>query len=85
MRTVQPSPLTIGCEVYKRLITQINTEFRVLLSTDNKKARIIGAGQLHKHIGTKKANKAFRKALLSDLDKYTFKCRSGLKIDFYTK
>ncbi len=36
-------------------------------------------------IGTELAEKALSKALLAGMDKYTFKLRRGLKLDFYSK
>jgi|GEM_PF-4847614 len=46
---------------------------------------LIGAGQLHKRIGTNWANKLAETALESQVTIYTKKLRRGVKVEFHSK
>ena len=49
------------------------------------KSRLIGGGQLPKHVGQENAFRAVLRALRSGEDKTTIKLRKYGRIDFYTK
>jgi len=48
-------------------------------------SHLIGAGQYHKVVGEKTAQKHFARVLEYQTDKYTFKVRNHLRIEFLQK
>jgi len=64
---------------------RINTDFVIRLTYQNKPSQLVGAGQLHKHIGIDWAIKLSDEALRSKLQVYTRKLRRGVKIEFHSK
>lgn len=50
-----------------------------------KKTQLIGAGQYHTLVTEKTAQRHFERVLQGDKDKYTFKVRNLLKIEFLIK
>ena len=50
-----------------------------------KNTHLIGAGQYHTLVTQKTAKKHFERVLEGDKDKYTFKVRNTLKIEFLIK
>lgn len=66
-----------------QMITLVNAEFKVRVKYDSEKRnRLIGAGQLPKHIGEELANKLSQEAIDSGLDLYTRKLRRGVRVEF---
>ena len=63
----------------------INKNFLIKITPTNGKDILVGAGQYHKHVGEELCLKHFQKVLAGGLDKYTFKLRRGLRIDFVGK
>jgi len=49
------------------------------------KSHLIGAGQYHKVVGEKTAQEHFARVLEYTTDKYTFKIRKHLRIEFLQK
>ena len=69
-------------EIKKKLITQANKEFNILLSIKDARPKLIGAGTLFKRIGDQKAKEAITSALSKKTDKYTKNTVVALKSIF---
>lgn len=68
------------------MISEINKNFVIrYFYYDSKQSYLIGAGQYWKLVGVSLANRHFNKVLNGGLDKYTFKLRRGLQINFLSK
>lgn len=65
---------------------QINKNFVIRLKHDDgKPTHIVGAGQLHKHIGVKMSDKLANEALIKGVQVYSVKLRRGIRIEFHSK
>ncbi len=68
------------------VITEINRNFLIRYKeTDMKKTGLIGAGRYKILVSEEIANKHFLKALNGGKDKYTFKLRGRLTVNFLSK
>jgi len=68
------------------MVSYINKNFLIRVTKKFLKGSVlVGAGQYHKLVGYKLANKHFYACLKSDADIPTFKLRRGLKIEFVSK
>jgi len=63
----------------------INKNFIIRVSYADGEVRLVGAGQYHKYVGERICLKHFNKVLENGLDRYTFKMRRELTIEFVGK
>lgn len=67
-------------------VKEINKNFLIRGAFFQEKGTfLIGAGQYHKYVGKEIELKHFERVLNGKKDRYTFKVRSTLKIDFIQK
>ena len=68
------------------MVSEINRNFLIRYKYDDQEqTKLIGGGKYEILVGSEIANKHFDKVLNGGKDKYTFKLRRGLKIDFVGK
>jgi len=69
-----------------RIRAEINRDWLIKYwHHDQPESHLVGAGQYHKVVGEKTAQKHFKRVLEYETDKYVFKVRNHLRIEFLQK